>query len=707
MKAILIIGIFLSLTISTFGQLKELTLEDAVLGYYKGLYPKSLNNLQWVENTPNYCFVEADGLKIFNAKSHKLLKTISLSELQKTIKPLKRFPYIESINEKEFVFRDPSSIISYNYITNTAIYTSYPKDAENIEFNSSIKKIAFTQENNLAIAQAKMNLSVTNNKDKNIVSGQAIHRFEFGISKGTFWSPSGKQLAFYQKDETNVADYPLLDINTTPGTLKSIKYPMAGQKSEHGKVGVYNLLENKTVFLETGKPLEHFLTNLTWSPDGKSVFLAEVNRDQNHMWLNQYDAKTGKKIKTLFEEKNDKWVEPEHGAYFFPNNSSKFLWLSEKDGFMNIYQYNITTEKLSQLTAVKWVIDDILGFDEKGDHVVFIGTGEDPRELHAFSVNLNTKKIVKLTKEEGVHHVQYNKTANSLIDSYSNLSTPKVIQIVNLGKKIKEKVLLKAENPLAEYKYGSTELVTLRAKTGENLYGRIIKPHDFDASKKYPVLVYVYGGPHAQLVNNQWMGGASLWMYWMAEQGYIVFTLDGRGSQHRGFDFESGIHRHLGDLEIEDQMTGVDYLKQQPFVDSKRLAVHGWSFGGFMTTSLMLKKPGVFTTGVAGGPVIDWKYYEIMYGERYMDMPQQNEEGYKNANLLNYVTNLKGKLLMIHGTSDDVVVMQHNLKFVQKCVSEGVQMDFFPYPMHPHNVRGKDRVHLMTKVLNYILDNNK
>lgn len=702
MKSLFITLFVLTFSLSNFAQLKELTLEDAVLGHYKGLYPESLRNLQWVKNTNNFAFITEKGLEIKSAKNQKTVKTITLEELKKIAPSLEYFPYIENINDKNLVFRTREAIIYYNYNSKEHSEIAYNSKAENLDIDYHSKNIAYTIENNLSVNSK----AVTENADKNIVTGQAIHRFEFGISKGTFWSPSGKQLAFSQKDETHVADYPLLDINSTPGQLKSIKYPMAGQKSEHGKTGIYNINGGKVTYLQTGEPLDHFLTNTTWGPEEKYIYLAEVNRDQNHMWLNQYDVATGKKVKTLFEEQNDKWVEPEHGLYFLPNNSKEFLWLSEKNGFMNIYHYSTDGKLINQITDVKWVVDNILGFDAKGENVIFEGTGEDPRELHAFTVNLKTKELRKLTTEPGIHHVQYNSTSNQLIDSYSSLSTPRNINIIPVSKGKKAELLI-ASNPLKDYKYGSTEFLTLKSNSGENLYGRMIKPHDFDANKKYPVLVYVYGGPHAQLVTNDWLGGASMWMYWMAEQGYLVFTVDGRGSKHRGFQFESGIHRQLGTLEVEDQLTGVDYLKSLPYVDSKRMAVHGWSFGGFMTTSLMLKTPGTFTTGVAGGPVIDWKWYEVMYGERYMDQPQQNKEGYEKASLLNYVKNLEGDLLMIHGTVDDVVVMQHNLAFVQQCVKEGVQIDFFPYPMHPHNVRGKDRVHLMTKVLNYILEKNK
>jgi dipeptidyl-peptidase-4 len=258
-----------------------------------------------------------------------------------------------------------------------------------------------------------------------------------------------------------------------------------------------------------------------------------------------------------------------------------------------------------------------------------------------------------------------------------------------------------------EYALGVSEINSIKGKDGSDLYYRMVKPSNFDPKNKYPVLVYVYGGPHAQMVTNSFNAGANLWMNWLAEQGYIVFTLDNRGSAERGFAFESQIHRQLGTVEMEDQLSGVEFLKSLPFVDSQRLAVHGWSFGGFMTTSLMLRHAGVFNVGVAGGPVTDWKFYEVMYGERYMDRPEENKEGYEANALTNYTKNLTGKLLLIHGTVDDVVVMQHNYSLIKKFVEDGKQMDFFPYPMHKHNVIGKDRAHLMEKILTYVIENNQ
>ena len=368
---------------------------------------------------------------------------------------------------------------------------------------------------------------------------------------------------------------------------------------------------------------------------------------------------------------------------------------------MHVYHYDSEGKLLGQITKGDWVVQSILGMDKKGKNLIVQGTDESGLNSFAYAINLKKGEVSRVPTEAGKHSFQLNSDGEQLIDSWSNLKTPSVVDVISTkGKKIEN--LLTAKNPLKDIKIGSTELVDIKAKDGTVLHARVIKPSDFDAAKKYKVLVYVYGGPHAQMVSNRWLSGAPLWMHYMAEKGYIIFTLDNRGSANRGFNFENVIHRQLGTLEMEDQLAGVNYLKSLPYVDANRMAVHGWSYGGFMTTSLMLRKPGTFQVGVAGGPVTDWKYYEAMYGERYMDRPEENPEGYKTASLMNYVKNLEGKLLLIHGTSDPIVVMQHNFALVKKFVDEGIQMDFFPYPMHPHNVRGKDRVHLMRKVLDYV-----
>ena len=480
---------------------------------------------------------------------------------------------------------------------------------------------------------------------------------------------------------------------------------MAGQASEQAKVGIFNISKNTTVYISPRGDVDDYLTNVCFTPDDNYLLIAEVNRGQNHMHLNLYDANTGNFIRTLFEEQSDTWTEPENPA-FFPNDlSSNFIWISERDGFNNLYYYDLTGKLIKQLTNNKFVIKNIISASKDGNTIYYSATGENPLNTMAYSYDMKTGKTALITKEEGTHSIAISTDGKYIYDAFSSGTVPHKALIWTCNGKM-AKLLVASSEKLNELQIGKAEIGVLSAKDGSNLHYRMIKPSNFDATKKYPVLVYVYGGPHAQMVTNSWLYGANLWMFWMAEQGYIVYTLDNRGSAERGVAFESQIHRQLGEVEMQDQLTGVSFLKSLPYVDSNRLAVHGWSFGGFMTTSLMLRQPGTFKVGVAGGPVTDWKYYEIMYGERYMDRPSENEKGYEKASLLNYAGNLKGDLLLIHGTVDDVVLMQHNYALIKKFVDLGIQMDFFPYPMHKHNVIGKDRVHLMEKVLSYIIEKN-
>lgn len=689
----------------SFGQ--KLSIEDAVSGKSGTLYPDRPDRLMWVEGSDYYSIFESDTLLCVKDKKGKSKKSLSLSDLNKAMQAdeLSSFPTPNWTGPDEFWFKNGNAIYGYNFKENSvSLLAKSAGSMSNADFNPKAAMVAYTKDNNLLVGSANEVKHITQNDDPNVVSGQAIHRFEFGISKGTFWSPDGKKLAFYQKDETDVTDYPLVDYNSTPAKLNAIKYPMAGQGSENATVGIYDIESAKLTYLEPRKELGkyHYYTNVAWSPDGSVIYVAELNRDQNEMHLNTYDAASGFFLKTLFIEKDEKYVEPEHPPIFIGNDGSQFLWFSERDGYNHLYLYSSDGTLIRQLSSGSFPVTSYLGADKAGKNVFVEARGSSPLNSDIYKLSL-TGNLTRLTNAEGVHHGRLNSSASMIIDSYSNPDTPAVTQILSSsGKKLAE--ISRAEDPLKDYSIGKTEIVEVKAEDGTTLYGRLIYPVDFDESKKYPVITYVYNGPHVQLVDNSWMNRASLWMHSMAGEGYIVWTLDGRGSLNRGRDFEQAVFRNLGSLEIEDQEDGIDYLKTLPYVDADRMAIHGWSFGGFMTTSLMLRKPDMFKVGVAGGPVIDWRLYEVMYTERYMDTPESNPDGFKTADLKNYVTNLKGELLMIHGTVDDVVVMQHNMSFLKKCVDEGVQVDFFVYPGHPHNVRGKDRVHLMKKVLGYIMD---
>jgi dipeptidyl-peptidase-4 len=709
-KCFIITFIFI-LSSTLFAQEKMLTMEDAILGGRAALAPKNMSELQWIADTDNLCYVDSlngyYGLIKGSAASENRELLLSLDSLnsvliKKNINKLKRFPSIKWLDSNTFRFFKEHRYYSFRLSDQTiTLLNEINDDAENMDIEDKRHYVAFTKENNLFIAlRPGLIKQIAFDNNPGIVNGQTVHRNEFGIYKGTFWSPQGSYLAFYRKDETMVTEYPLVDIDVRPAKVTTTRYPMAGMISEQVQIGIYDLKTGSITLLQTGEPKDQYLTNVTWSPDENFIYIAHLNRDQNHLRLIQYDRYSGKPVKTLFEEKHSKYVEPERGPIFINKDANRFLWFSERDGFNHLYLYNANGRLERQLTKGKWDVTQFNGFDKKGEYAFFTAAGSDGLERHAYKVRIKSGKTQKLTQSGGTHSMTVNKNGTFFIDRFTSTETPRKIAVYD-NKAVIKQTLLNAENPLTEYKLGEIKILKIKNKEGIDLNARLTLPIDFDPSKKYPVIVYVYGGPHVQLVQNRWLGGGNLWFQYLAQRGYIVFTLDNRGSKNRGLEFEQAIFRNAGKVEIEDQMAGIDYLKSLSYVDTMRIGVDGWSYGGFMTISLMTRKPGVFKAAVAGGPVIDWRYYEVMYGERYMDTPESNPDGYKESNLLNYVQNLKGRLLIIHGTMDPTVLWQNSLHYLKKSVQLGKQVDYFVYPGHEHNIRGKNRVHLFNKITNY------
>lgn len=704
------LGLCIFISAIASAQNKLLTLEDI---YTKRiLYPKYMSQLQWIAKSDNFSYVDLKCLIKGNTVDEKRDTILKLSSLNESLRStgdaeLNTFPSIIWLDENTFYFNENNKV--YKYLLNEKkiiIVGAINENAENTDISEKSLYTAYTVNNNLYVSAEGKENAVTNDTNINIVNGKSVHRDEFGITKGTFWSPSGKLLAFYRMDQTMVTDYPLVHITDLKNRIAEeelIKYPMAGMASHHVTVGVYNPITQKKIFLKTGEPAEQYLTNISWSPDDKYIFIAVLNRAQNHMKLNQYDASTGDFIKTLFEEKNDKYVEPLHGMYFLKTNPGQFIWQSQRDGYNHLYLYSIDGKLIKQLTKGNWVVTDFYGTDAKDTKAFYISTAVSPLERHVYSVDLKSGKIVKVSSTEGYHDAQWSFDGKYVLDNYTSLKIATEYLLEDANGKILQ-TIKKNSNPLKEYKLPEMSIFTIKAKDSSDLYCRILKPIDFDVNKKYPVIVYVYGGPHTQLITDTWLGGAGLYLNYLASKGYVIFTLDNHGSSDRGLKFEQAIFRNVGTIEMEDQLLGVNYLKKLSYVDTTRMGINGWSYGGFMTINMLLKNPGLFKAAVAGGPVIDWKFYEVMYGERYMDTPDENPLGYDNADLLNYVKDLKGKLLVIHGTIDNTVVWQHSLTFLKKCIDEGKQIDYFVYPEHEHNVSGKDRMHLQYKIENYFND---
>lgn len=700
---------FAFLFLTTQAQDKLLTIEDAVIGQWREYYPTTMNNIQWKGETNTYTFQDYTTLYSHNTSSLDTVTLLTLKQLNTVLQKagldsLRYLPYIQWINADQFDFQTNTAWILFNIKYKTIQNAiKFPEKAENITLCSDHQKLAYTLDNNLFVTDTKNETTqITNDNNPEIIYGQFVSRNEFGIDGGIFWSPKGNYLAFYRKDESKVGNYPLVDITKREAKLDNIKYPMAGMPSEHISIGIYNFQNGATNYIEKDDTLsEKYLTNVSWDPQETSIYVQVLNRDQNHMKLNAYDL-SGNLVKTLFEEKNDRYVEPSHPILFLPGKNNQFVYQTRNNGFNHAYLYDTNGNLIKQLTQGSWEITEIIDLDNK--NIYYMSTAQSPIERHFYKTSIKSGKTKKITIDKGSHSIVLNPNKKYFIDRFSSTTIPNQIQIMDTQGNRKQ-LVLKADNPLKDVNMPDMEIGTLKAADGQtDLYYRLIKPINFDPDKKYPAIVYVYGGPHAQLINDRWLGGARMWNYFMAQKGYVMLTVDNRGSSNRGLEFENIIHRQCGVNEMKDQMEGIKLLENLGFVDMNRIGVHGWSYGGFMTISLMLNYPDVFKVGVAGGPVIDWKYYEVMYGERYMDTPEQNPEGYQFTSLIPRAKDLKGKLLIIHGGIDPVVVNQHSQLFLRECIKNHIPIDYFTYPRAEHNVRGYDRIHLMDKVTHYFDD---
>lgn len=704
----------LVLTASLAAQ-QQLTLSDAILKANSELAPQRLKGLQWIKDSERYSFVKGDDLMRGAATDATPERILSLEELNRTLPDslkLRGIPSIEWTSANTFRFLHKGSMYSYN-TASAALNTQAVllAGAANEDVHAATGRVAFTVENDLFIAQPNSGKAsrVTNDGADGIVNGQSVHRQEYGISKGTFWSHTGDLLAFYHMDETMVSIYRTEDISTAPSTFNPVRYPMAGQTSHHVSVGVYDLRSGNTIFLKTGEPLDQYLTNISWSADDRYIHVVHLDRKTENLRLVRYDASNGAVVTELHGEHDDRYLEPQHPATFLKSRPSEYLWWSEADGWPHLYLHSPRKGGIKQLTEGNWAVKEVLDMDPQERFMVVSGTAEiDPKnpsgatETQLYRVDLPSGKTTRLTQEAGTHRGQLSSSGRYLLDQWSSSTVPGRIVVRDTRSGAIVNTIVDSPDPLKDHRVGTIELLSIAGEKGDQLNARLIKPSNFDPNRRYPVLIYVYNGPHVQLVTNSYLGGAPLWMLEAAERGYLVWTVDGHGSQHRGRDFERIIHRQLGVMEVKDQMRGVEYLKALPYVNGDRIAVHGWSFGGHMTTAMLLRNPGVFKVGVAGGSVMDWRLYEVMYTERYMDTPEENPVGYAETTLPSMAASLTEDLLLITGVQDDVVLQEHSLRFLKACVDEGVAVDYFAYPGHGHNVRGKDRLHLMEKVLRYI-----
>lgn len=745
-------------TISSAQEKKTFTLNDVIPGgdNYFNLVPKSMPGLQW---WGDICVrTDIENIKKIDTKSGKESILVTLEEVNEALKngemPYKLTGHIKPLRTlmaaslpwgdrnvitfTQYDDRTPGQkyMIWYDFSKKKIVnlFNLQGEGPTNFDFCKENGYMAYTIGNDLYVAHegdfsSMVNPKVTGNQqqEKDVVYGQAVHRNEFGIMKGTFWSPKGTYLAFYRMDQSMVTDYPQVNTTARIAELVPDKCPMAGMTSHKVTVGIYNVKDGKTIYLQAGDPTDRYFTNISWGPDEKSVFVIELNRDQNHAQLVQYDAISGQKIGVLYEEKHARYVEPQHPLIFLPWDDSQFIYQTQRDGFNHLYLMDTKTKltgewktgkdsedqyceylKTIPLTEGNWLVQDVLGFNTSRKEIIIASTEISPLQTNIFSLNVKNGKRTLIGMEDGTHQAKLSASGTYLIDYFTSNNVPREISILpTTGKK--GTTLFTATDPLKEnYNLPEITVGTIKAADGEtDLYYRLIKPVNFDPNKKYPAIIYVYGGPHAQMIHNTRFYDARGWDLYMAQQGYVMLTVDNRGSDNRGIKFENCTFRHLGTEEMKDQVQGAKFLQSLPYVDADKIGVHGWSFGGFMTTNLMLTYPDIFKVGVAGGPVIDWQFYEVMYGERYMDTPQANPEGYKESNLRLKAGNLKGRLEVIIGGMDPTCVPQHSISFLRACIDAGTHPDFFIYPEDGHNMMGRDRVHLHEHITRYFLDHLK
>ncbi|MDD3756521.1 MAG: DPP IV N-terminal domain-containing protein, partial [Bacteroidales bacterium] len=541
MKSSKVLLLILCLFVTQFINAQTINNYRDIFKYYQKFTP--LMQVQAHPDGESFTLVDSlNNLVLF--KNNKFSNLLSLDQLNQLLPPglsnnQKTFPKYQWKTKDTLIMTIDTTLYIYNFKTKKIEFiNNWPQSAKNVTLEPTTLQVAYTIKNNLYIADNGIQSVVASDIDTNIVYGQSVHRNEFGINNGIFWSPTGKYLAYYRMDQRKVTDYPLVDVTTRVATLKNIKYPMAGMQSHYVTLGIYDINKKSKIYMQTGDTLDHYLTSVTWHPSEKYIFIGILNRDQNHLMMNMYDVNNGTMIKTLFEETNDRYVEPQTPLYFRPNNSDQFIYFSQRDGYWHLYLYDISGKLIKQITQGKWIVNEFGGFLKGGEIVWFYGTYDSPIERHAYMVNLNNLNFKKIDKGKGTHYVVVNQNGTACIDEYSNIDTAYHVQFIDF-KKNKSTTIKMLLDFFQKEILPKPDIFYLVNNNGDTLYSRLFLPLNFDSTKKYPIIVYVYGGPHAQLITDSWTGGAGTFLPYLASKGYVVFTLDNRGSANRGFEFES------------------------------------------------------------------------------------------------------------------------------------------------------------------------
>jgi len=568
--------------------------------------------------------------------------------------------------------------------------------------------VSFVRDHNLwlvSVADGKER-AVTQGGTEEIRKGELdwVYPEELDIKTAYWWSPDSSAIAYLEMDERRVSQYPLVDFSSPTGEAEMERYPVAGGANPVVRVFVVSLNGAEHRAMDAGAETDIYIPRVNWLPDAKHLAIQRLNRAQSRLDLLIADAATGK-TRTVLTENDPNWINVSDDLYFL-KDGKRFLWSSERSGYRHLYVFDVEGKQLAQLTRGDWEVSALDAVDEAKGLVYFTATEKSPLERQLYRVALNGTGFTQLTRDAGTHAAAFAPNAAAFYDTYSNAATP---QRQDLYRADGSRITAINENKVAElanYGLSPMEFLTVKSRDGVLLNASIIKPPDFTPQKKYPVLVYTYGGPHSQVVRNAWGGANFLWHQLMVQKGYIIFSLDNRGAVGHGHGFETPLHLRLGAQELSDQRDGVQYLKSLPYVDPNRIGIWGWSYGGHMTLHAMFEAGDDFKAGFAGGPVTDWRYYDSIYTERYLGLPQKNEKGYKDSSPVKYAAQLKGKLLIAHGSADDNVHYANTLAVIDELIEAGKYAEVLAFPGRGHGVSDPPaRRVLMQRVTQFFIDN--
>jgi dipeptidyl-peptidase-4 len=722
----IIVFLFIS-SICAYSGGKELTIEDIFSS--QKFASKSIRSIQWMKDGKTYSFLETDtstkstGVFQFNIKdkTKKMIVSGTMLKLNEGDPAFRFTSYQWSPDEKQILFVSAPPDKQYlsrltpagNYFIYDIASKKFSKitDVSTPQYNQKYspdgKKIGYVRENNIYIYDlvSSKEIQLTTDGSEHIINGKFdwVYEEEFGISDGWSWSPDGSKIAYWHLDENRVPEYTMTEWDSTHLNLIKMRYPKPGDANSIVNIGVLDVTTGKTEWIDLGANDDIYIPRIQWTADENLLSFQRLNREQNQIELLMYDV-AKKSAKIVLTEKSDTWLDVNGDLRFLKNG--QFTWGSDKDGYNHLYLYKNDGTLINQITKGDWEVDAFYGVDEKNGLVYFTSSESSPIDRQIYSIKLDGSKKKRLSTKSGTNSANFSPTFENYIGYYNNSSAPsKITMMKNNGTElysIEENEILS----LKEFSLAKTSFFTFKTSDNVLLYASLLKPSNFDSTKKYPVLVFTYGGPGSQVVRDSWGGSSYLWYSMLADKGYLIFMVDNRGTGARGAAFKKLTYKNLGKWEVNDQIEGAKYLSSLSYVDKERIGIWGWSYGGYMAALTILKGADYFKTAVAVAPVTNWKFYDNIYTERFMGTPENNPAGYKESSPLSYASRLKGKFLLIHGTSDDNVHFQNAVTLTSALQQANKQFETMYYPNKNHGIGGgTTRIHLYSLMTNFLLKN--